>query len=95
MPRNEKVEVKATPVQLTAVGTPVERVFLFNEGPASITIAGSATDQEPPMVGPVIQPGMALPVTMPLADIFPGVPGVSRLFGVAGVGGASVFVSHA
>lgn len=93
MPRNEKIEVRATPVQLTA--TAVERLFLFNEGPSSITIAGSANDQAPAMVGPVIQPGMALPVTMALAEIFPGVPGVSRLFAVAGVGGASVFVSHA
>lgn len=71
-------------------------VILFNHGPASITISGSTSDVEPAeMIGPSIPPGFALPVSFPLIELFPGIAGVNRLWAIAGVGGANVFVSHA
>lgn len=93
MPRNEDVRVAQTPIQLTAGD--VEALFIFNAGPSSIVIAGAIDDQEPVMVGPVIQPGYAVPASIPIAELFPGVAGVRRVFAVAVVGEADVFVSHA
>lgn len=95
MPRNATLEVSDRQARQLTAG-PAERVFLFNHGPASITISGSASDVEPAeMIGPSIPPGFALPVSFPLIELFPGIAGVNRLWAIAGVGGANVFVSHA
>lgn len=94
MPRNANIDVGRTPVQLTVNN--VSGLFVSNEGPGSVILAGSASAAEPPMVGPVLEPGVAIPASVSLAEMFPGVAGVARVFAVAaGPAPAVLFVSHA
>lgn len=88
MPRNEPVAVGATPVELTA--TDVDSLCIWNEGPGSVRLAGSATASQ------VLEPGYILAASVLLTDIWPGVAGVKRVFAVAtGPSDATLFVSHA